>query len=149
MSGEIKVLGKIGSLEIHGMPEDKISKVRNFKSEVEKLPQIELETIHTFHAGMYARTLMMPAGVMMTGALIKIATILIIAGEGIVYTSDGAKEYSGYNVVSGMAGRKQAFLARTDTYMTMLFPTKSSTIAEAEAEFTDETHLLLTNRERA
>lgn len=148
MTREIKVLAKIGSLEIIGMSDDSISKVQTLETEAAKLPQVELETVHTFHAGMYARTIMIPAGVMITGALIKIATILIISGKGIVYAAEGSREYNGYNVVSAMANRKQAFFAHEDTYLTMLFPTKSSTIAEAEAEFTDETDILLTNRER-
>lgn len=148
MTKEIKVLAKIGNTEIIGMSDERIGKVRALETEVAKLPQVELETTHTFHAGMYARTIKIPKGVMITGALIKIATILICVGEGVVYTAEGSKEYSGYNVFSAMAHRKQAFLASEDTYLTMLFPTKSSTIAEAEAEFTDEVDLLLTNRER-
>ena len=42
----------------------------------------------------------------------------------------------------GAAGRKQAFLAITDTALTTTFPTAAVTVEEAEAEFTDETDLL-------
>lgn len=131
------------------MTEHQIEMVRVLESEAYNMPQVELETTHTFHAGMYARTIKIPAGIMITGALIKIATILICSGKGLIYTSDGAKEYFGYNIYNGMENRKQAFLASEDTYLTMLFPTLVTSIPEAEAEFTDEADMLLTNREGA
>ena len=39
-------------------------------------PQVAIQTTHHFHAGLYSRTIRIPAGVMITGALIKIPTLL-------------------------------------------------------------------------
>lgn len=141
------MLPKINSTVISSMSEDSISKVRELETEALKYEQAHIETTHNFHAGMYARTIMIPEGVMLTGALIKIPTILILNGDGIIYTDEGSKEYHGHNVWNAEANRKQAFIAITNTYLTMIFPTKSITIEEAESEFTDEVGLLLTNRE--
>ena len=51
--------------------------VYRLEDEILKLPQIDMETHHVIHGGMYARTITVPAGVVTTGALIKKATILI------------------------------------------------------------------------
>jgi translation elongation factor P/translation initiation factor 5A len=95
---------------------------------------------------MYARTIMVPAGVMITGALIKIATTLIVSGDCAVFMDNETTELKGYNVLSAEGGRKQAFLAHTDLYMSMLFATNATTVDQAEREFTNEIGLLLSRR---
>jgi hypothetical protein len=126
---------------------DALDTVRRLEKVAREQPQTPIETQHVFHAGMYARTVMIPAGHMITGALIKIPTILIVSGEAILYGSEGAVRSDGYRVFSASAGRKQAMVALTDTYLTMLFPTQAKTVDEAECAFTDETDLLITRRE--
>lgn len=102
------------------------------------LPQIEIGTQHVFHAGMYARTIMIPAGVTLTGALIKIATMIIGYGEGEFFDGQNLITIKGYAVLPAMPGRKQIIEAHADTYVTMLFPTEARTVEDAEKEFTDE-----------
>lgn len=100
--------------------------------------QVQIATHHTIHAGMYARTITIPAGVRLTGALIKRATMLIVNGD--VDTNVG--RVCGYHVIAASARRKQAFLAHSDTQITMIFPTNAKTAEEAEAEFTNEADML-------
>lgn len=110
--------------------------------------QVEFPTEHLLHAGMYARTLHMQPGQILTGALLKIATTLVVAGDCSVFTGeDSLLELRGYSVLPGSAGRKQIFVAHTEVSMTMLFPTDSKTVAECERQFTDEYALLMTNRQ--
>lgn len=111
------------------------------------MPQVQIPVDHCLHAGLYQRTIMIPAGVVLTGALIKIATLLIVAGDCIVHTEGGPIELHGYHVLQASAGRKQAFVALTDTHLTMLFPTSAGTVEEAEREFTDD-HERLQNRRK-
>jgi len=59
----------------------------------------------------------------------------------------GTVRYAGYHVCLGQSGRKQAFYALKDTYMTMLFPTGAATVDAAERQFTDECEKLLSRRE--
>lgn len=125
------------------MTNEQVDKVRALEAEAAKFPQVELETQHLLHAGMYARTIMIPAGVMITGALIKRATTLIVAGSTTVFVGDKTIDLHGYHVMAGSAGRKQVFLAHADTWLTMIFPTGAQTVEEAEAEFTDEVDNLL------
>ncbi|MDE2099128.1 MAG: hypothetical protein KGL39_17875 [Patescibacteria group bacterium] len=125
-----------------------IAKVSKLVEITAKMPQTEIETFHLLHAGMYARTITIPKGVLLTGALIKIATILIISGDVVVYIDDKPRRLSGYQVIAGSARRKQAFYAIEDTSMTMLFKTDAKTIKEAEEQFTDEAHLLFSRHSK-
>lgn len=124
------------------MVPDAIAKVRELEAAVLELPQVRIATSHVIHGGMYSRTICVPAGCVLTGALIKIATLLIVCGTATVFIGDQALVLEGYNVVPASAGRKQAFLAHSDTYLTMLFPSDAQTIEAAEAQFTDEAALL-------
>lgn len=126
-----------------------VNAVTRLETEVLKFRQIDIKTDHAFHAGMYVRTIMIPAGVVLTGALIKIPTVLIVSGTALVYTDKGTLRIQGYGVLLGKAGRKQAFVSETDTYLTMIFPTDSTTVEEAEAEFTDETDKLMSRNSKA
>jgi hypothetical protein len=125
------------------MSQEAIEDVRRFESRLAKLPQIPLDTQHVIHAGMYARTITIPAGVAITGALIKRATLLIVSGHAIMTLCDGAVTIEGYQVIPASAGRKQAFFAYEDTTLTMIFPTRATSVDEAEREFTDEHERLI------
>lgn len=124
-----------------------VAKVRALESAALQRPQVPIETLHTFHAGLYARTITIPAGVLLTGALIKIPTLLIFNGDAIVYGEGGGQRLTGYHVLSASAGRKQAFCALADTQLTMVFATDALTVEAAEAEFTAEAELLLSRRD--
>lgn len=128
---------------IPSMDADAIEHVRGIEAEALEKPQINIETIHHIHAGMYARTIFIPAGTMLTGALIKRATLLILSGNAQAFVGNEILNFSGYTILPAAAGRKQVFLAIEDTCLTMIFPSKATTIAEAESEFTDETDLLM------
>ncbi|KAF5089788.1 hypothetical protein DSECCO2_25640 [anaerobic digester metagenome] len=113
---------------------------------LELLPQVKINTEHALHAGMYARTIMIPSGIVITGVQIKIPTILIVSGDALFYGDDGTTRLTGYHVTLGAVGRKQAICALADTYLTMMFATSASTVAEAEEEFTDEPERLGSRR---
>jgi hypothetical protein len=140
-----------GELQFHShvpaMSDESIAKVQAVENySAKELPQIDIDTLHVIHGGMYSRTVLIPAGVLITGALIKIATLLIIQGDVLVYIGDKTIELSGYNVLPASSHRKQAFLAKTDTHLTMIFPSDASTIEEAETQFTDEVDALMSRK---
>lgn len=128
---------------IPAMSDQAIDKVRKLQNEIMKRQMIKIGTYHVLHAGMYARTVMIPAGATITGALIKIATILIVSGHAKVFLDNETAEIEGYNVLAASAKRKQAFYAITDTWLTMIFTSEAKSAAEAEDEFTDEADLLM------
>lgn len=125
------------------MAPEAIDKVRRLEANLKEMPQVAIRTEHLIHGGMYARTIRIPAGAVLTGALIKLATVLIVSGECTVFTGGDTLELRGYHVIPASAGRKQVFLAHVDTDLTMLFPSGAASVEQAEAEFTDEAHLLL------
>lgn len=129
-------------ITIPAMTDEHIAIVRDFESMMASLPQIKLKTEHFFHAGMYARAILIPAGVVITGALIKRATMLIVSGHCKVYLGGQSQELIGTHVIPAAAGRKQAFIAETETCLVMLFPTTATTVEAAELEFTDESDKL-------
>lgn len=151
--GEMLTVGRVIPISSHQtiqpMSELAIEKVRLLETEAAKRPQRNLLTEHLIHGGMYARTLHIPAGVMITGALVKLATVLIISGDVVMYAEDGPQELHGYNVLAASANRKQAFVAVTDTSMTMILPSDAKTVEAAEAQVTDETGLLMTRGDHA
>lgn len=124
------------------LPAD-IAKVREYEAYARTLPQVRMDTNHVLHGGLYLRTITIPAGVLLTGVLIRVPTALIFVGDAEVNTGDGgAMRLTGHHVLAASAGRKQAFLAHQDTTLTMVFPTRAKTVSEAEDEFTDEPWLL-------
>ena len=112
-------------------------------------PQEDIETHHAIHGGMYARTISIKAGVMLTGALIKVPTMLVINGDVTVFADNESFRLTGFHAIPASAHRKQAFIAHADTAMTMLFTTSATTVAEAENEFTDEADQLMSRAEDA
>lgn len=125
------------------MSEQAVAKVRELERAVLEVPQTPLVTRHLLHADMYSRTICIRAGDVLTGALIKIATTLIVYGRVTVCLGDEVIDLDGYNVLPGSVGRKQAFLAHSDVYLTMMFPSDAKTIEAAEAQFTDEAARLM------
>lgn len=133
---------------IESMSNAAIDKVRKLTESSLNLPQMELETHHLIHAGMYARTIVIPEGAVITGVLIKIPTILIVSGHVVIYKGDDVLEISGYQILPASKNRKQAFFALKDTHLTMIFSTNAESVGQAEAEFTDETEQLLSHNNK-
>ena len=110
------------------------------------LPEVHIQVTHTLHAGIYARTVHIPAGTATVGAFVKIPTVLTVSGDGALFVGDGCFEVEGFTILEGQAGRKQAFTAYTDCDVTMAFATNAQTAEEAEREFTDDFERLQNRR---
>lgn len=124
-------------------PPAAMERVRALEAQVQALPQVQIPTDHVIHAGLYARTIRIPVDVILTGAEISCATLLIVSGHVAVTVGDDTQELIGYHVLPAEAGRKQAFLALADTDLTMLFATDARDIATAEGQFTTEPERLM------
>lgn len=131
---------------IPAMSIEAIDKVRDLEAITRDLPQVEIPTDHVLHGGMYARTIRIPAGVVLTGVFIRVPTLLVFDGNATVNAGDDAVTLVGHHVLAASAHRRQAFLAHDDTTLTMVFATQAKTVAEAEDEFTDEAHLLFSRK---
>lgn len=127
---------------IPSMSAKAIAQVRDLETAASKLPQADPTIEHMFHAGMYSRTVKLERDMVITGALVKLATLLIVSGHVIVYIDGEAYDLEGYHVFAAQSNRKQAFVAKDPTWITMIFPTSARTVVDAEIEFTDETDKL-------
>lgn len=120
------------------MTDEAVDQSRRAEARMLGMPQVNLPVSHALHAGMYHRTITIPAGVAITGALIRVPTLLIVDGDCEVFTGNEVATLEGHNVMQCQPHRKQVFLAHSDTHLTMIFPTLAATVEEAENEFTDE-----------
>lgn len=120
-----------------------MTKIVAFEKQLAELPQVSIETDHVIHGGMYSRTILVKAGIAISGALIKVPTVLILNGHAMVTIGDETVELAGHHVLAASAGRKQAFLAVADTWLTMVFASDATCVEAAEHEFTDDADRLM------
>jgi hypothetical protein len=135
------------SNRIPAMSSSAIAKVVALQEVMHQHPQEQLHTDHVLHGGVYSRTILIKAGCVLAGALVKVPTTLTLFGDITVFANDESVRLTGYNVLPASGNRKQAFIAHEDTYLTMAFMTSATTIADAEKEFTDEADNLLSRHE--
>ena len=119
-----------------GMPS--VAAVRELEAHLLTLPQVDLATTHVIHGGMCARTILIPAGVVLTGALTNCDNVCIVCGDITVTTDEGPQRLAGYHVLPAKAGAKRAGVAHADTWWTTIHRTDLTNIADIENEMTDE-----------
>lgn len=122
---------------------DKVTELENIGLDQ---PQLVLDTTHLIHGKMYARTIFMPAGTLLTGVLSNLDNVCIVCGDITVTTQDGLKRFTGYHVLPAISGSKRAGITHADTYWTTLIHTNNTTVTDCENEFTNETEKLQTRR---
>lgn len=128
----------VQTARLPAMTGDALRAVRELEDKLLACEQVPIRTHHQFHGGVYTRTICIPKGTGMTGALLKISTTLIVSGDLTIYTGHESIRVTGFAVLPGSAGRKQAVYAHEDTWASMYFPTQATSVEEAEKEFTDE-----------
>ena len=111
-----------------------------------QMPQVDLSTSHLVHAGLCARTILIPAGTLLTGAQTNMDNICVVFGDIEVTTDDGVQRLTGFNVLPAKAGFKRAGFAHSDTWWTTLWPTELQDIDAIEDEMTGEADMLQTRR---
>lgn len=123
-----------------------VEKVRELERFILQFPQTDFGTTNVVHGGMCARTIFLPKGTILTGALTNVKNIMIAAGDITVTTDEGPKRLTGFHVIPASAGFKRAGISHADTYVTMVWPTKLTNIQDIEDELTDESEMLQTRR---
>ena len=118
--------------------------VQRLEREVLKLPQVDLQTKHCVSGRMYARTIFIPAGTVLTGATHKRDHINILQGDISVSTDEGMKRLTGQHVLPTKAGMKRAGYAHADTTWTTICQTDETDIPAIEADLVIEHEMLQT-----
>lgn len=111
-----------------------------------QLPQVDLSTTMTVIGGVCARTILIPAGTFLTGALTNIDNVCVMVGDITVTTDEGAMRLTGHHVLPAAAGAKRAGLAHADTYWTTIWRTDLTDPQAIEDEMTGEAGMLQTRR---
>lgn len=114
--------------------------VRRAGAASRELPQAQIDTCHVIHAGLYARTIHIPA-VVLTGARSR-ATLLIFSGHAVV-TMGGSVPMAAITCCRPRRAASRLSMALADTDLTMLFATDARDIATAEGQFTTEPERLM------
>lgn len=128
-----------------GMPSPE--RVRELEAHLMTLPQVDLQTDHLVHGGMYARTILIPAGTILTGALTNQDNVCVVHGDITVTTDEGTRHLVGFNVLPARKGAKRAGVAHADTWWTTIWTTELNDITAIEDSLTDEAELLQTRRQ--
>lgn len=121
-----------------------IAAVRELENQLLQLPQVDLRTEHLVHSGMSARTTLIPAGTVLTGALTNCDNICVVCGDITVTTDEGPQRLTGFHVIKANAGAKRAGVAHADTWWTTFHLTDLTDIAAIEDEMTVESQKLQT-----
>ena len=103
--------------------------------------RIEFTNLHDFAPGMYARSIFMPAGALLTSRIHKTHHFFVVSmGACTVIDSHGGKTFIEAPYMGRtLAGTKRALHIHTDTVWTTFHPTKFATVEECEAElFADD-----------
>lgn len=117
---------------------DMLKATRALETFLKQLPQVYLEPEEILHAGCYVRTVRVPKGIILTGALIKAPTVLIVSGKMRMTVGNEVKVVDGYEIFQGAKGRKTVFESLEDAVITMFFATDAPDFKSALGEVVDE-----------
>lgn len=93
--------------------------IYRLEAELLKLPQVDMPVDHDFCNGLYARTMHIPAGTVLTGAIHKEESFFLVRkGELIVSTDNGPRKLSPGDMSVSKIGTKRAGIALTDVEVT-------------------------------
>jgi hypothetical protein len=129
---------------LRGMPDP--DTVREIEAPLLDLPQVDLQTTMIVHGGMCIRTILIPAGTLLTGAQTNLDNLCTVSGDIVVTTDQGPQRLTGYHVLPAAKGYKRAGVALADTYWSTIWRTDLDNLQAIEDEMTDEAHMLQTRR---
>lgn len=109
---------------------------------------VQIETWHHFADGLVARTILIPAGTMLTGAPHRAEHLNIAHGDITVWTEAGMRRLTGYHVLPSLPGAKRVGFAHADTWWTTvhLNPNNERDIAALEDALVENAQSLQSRR---
>lgn len=113
------VLDRIAFAPLSPELAEKHADVLALERELAKIPQIELKVEHSFCDGVYARTMTIPAGVILTSAIHRGECLfVVVSGQIMITTDDGPRLVQAGYMSTTPAGTKRAGYAIADTVVT-------------------------------
>ena len=93
--------------------------IYRLEAELLKLPQVSMPVEHAFCAGLYARTMHIPAGTVLTGAIHREESFFLVRkGQLIVSTDNGPRTLAPGDMSVSKIGAKRAGITLTDVEVT-------------------------------
>lgn len=93
--------------------------VCRLEAEILKHPQVEMPIEHDFCAGLYARSMFIPAGTVATGAVHRHESFFVVRlGSLVVHTPEGPLSFGAGHMSITRVGDKRAVVALTDVIVT-------------------------------
>jgi len=116
--------------ELGNMPE-----IIKIEEELLKLPQVECPVTHYQVEGVYARSMFIPAGTMLTGKIHNFENIAILA-QGTIRITNGTESYvlTAPHIMVDEPGVKRLGYAETDVTFITVHRTDNTEIADIEKE---------------
>jgi hypothetical protein len=110
--------------------------------------EVELPTWHHFADGLVARSILIKAGTLLTGAVHKTEHLNIASGDITVWTEAGMKRLTGFAVMASQPGAKRVGLAHADTHWTTVHtnPDNCRDITTLEDRLLDDASMLQSRR---
>lgn len=95
------------------------SAVLRLEAEILKHPQVEMPVAHDHCDGVYARSMLIPAGTIATGAIHRGESFFVVRmGTLIMHTPQGPMEFQAGHMAITRPGEKRAVIAVTDVIVT-------------------------------
>lgn len=99
-------------------------------------PQVHIEVHHSFSGGMCTRTVKVPKGVLLMGAIHLTDHVNVMYGDISIFSDGVERRLTGYNVVPSAAGVKRLGFTHEDTYWSTILRTDLTTAEEVESQLT-------------
>jgi hypothetical protein len=125
-------------------------KIDQLEALMRREPQVEIEPVHHFAHGLYAREITIRAGTLLTGKIHRTEHLNVISqGRIIVWTEDGMREVSAPFTMVSRPGTKRVGYALEDTVWTTIHATAETDLVKLEAELIAPTRAALDEKEEA
>ena len=117
-------------------------KVNELESAMLALPQVDAHTSHALSGKVYARTIRIPAGCVMTGMVHKKDHINIVNGDVTFVNEEGQHRLTGYHVITTPKGAKRVAYAHADTDWTTVLHTDCTELDDIEEDAVENAEAL-------
>lgn len=112
---------------------------------IRDMPQAQIEPVHTFGPGFYARTITIPAGCTLVGKVHATEHIFMVSkGDITLATEDGNRRVQAPFQIVCRPGMKRAGYAHTETVCTNVHITTETDLARLESDLIEPEHEALT-----
>lgn len=122
-------------------PADARRKILFLENEMRKHPQVEIQPVHYFAKGLYAREIYIPKGTLLIGKIHKSEHLNIISkGDISVVTEFGTKRIVAPFTMVSQPGTKRVGYANEDTVWTTIHATEETDMEKIERELIAENY---------